>query len=131
MHMLPLITDVNSDLENKNPVVNVRIMRERAAMLGVTPLAIERALANAFSEQQASTIYTATDEFWVILQIRPEDQADISALGKIYVTGGMGKVVPLADIATFTRGVGPQSIAHSGQLASVTMDLGLFQESDR
>ena len=37
---LPLITDVNSDLENRNPVVNVKIMRDRAAMLGVTPLAI-------------------------------------------------------------------------------------------
>jgi hydrophobic/amphiphilic exporter-1 (mainly G- bacteria), HAE1 family len=130
MRTLPLITDVNSDLENKNPVVNIRIMRERAAMLGVTPLAIERALANAFSEQQASTIYTATDEFWVILQIRPEDQADISALGKIYVTGGTGKVVPLADIATFTPGVGPQSIAHSGQLASVTISFNLPPNGD-
>jgi HAE1 family hydrophobic/amphiphilic exporter-1 len=130
MRTLALITDVNSDLENKNPVVNVRIMRERAAMLGVTPLAIERALANAFSEQQASTIYTATDEFWVILQIRPEDQVDISALAKIYVTGATGKVVPLADIATFTRGVGPQSIAHSGQLASVTISFNLPPNGD-
>jgi HAE1 family hydrophobic/amphiphilic exporter-1 len=130
MRTLPLITDVNSDLENKNPVVNVHIMRERAAMLGVTPLAIQRALANAFSEQQASTIYTATDEFWVILQIRPEDQADISALSKIYVTSSTGRVVPLSDIATFERGVGPQSIAHSGQLASVTISFNLPPNGD-
>jgi HAE1 family hydrophobic/amphiphilic exporter-1 len=130
MRTLPLITDVNSDLENKNPVVNVHIMRERAAMLGVTPLAIQRALANAFSEQQASTIYTAIDEFWVILQIRPEDQADESALGKIYVTSSSGKVVPLSDIATFERGVGPQSIAHSGQLASVTISFNLPPNGD-
>jgi HAE1 family hydrophobic/amphiphilic exporter-1 len=130
MRALPLITDVNSDLENKNPVVNVHIMRERAAMLGVTPLAIQRALANAFSEQQASTIYTATDEYWVILQIRPEDQTDISALAKIYVTSSSGRVVPLSDIATFERGVGPQSIAHSGQLASVTISFNLPPNGD-
>jgi hydrophobic/amphiphilic exporter-1 (mainly G- bacteria), HAE1 family len=125
MRGLPLITDVNSDLENKNPVVNVRIMRDRASMLGVTPLAIQRALANAFSEQQASTIYTPTNEYWVVMQIRPEDQVDVSSLAKVYVTSAYGKLVPLSDVATFAEGVGPQSIAHSGQLASVTISFNL------
>ena len=130
MRGLPLITDVNSDLENRNPVVNVQIMRQRAAMLGVTPLAIQRALANAFSEQQASTIYTPTNEYWVVMQIRPEDQVDMSSLAKVYVTSSHGKLVPLSDVATFTQGVGPQSIAHSGQLASVTISFNLPPDGD-
>jgi HAE1 family hydrophobic/amphiphilic exporter-1 len=121
MRQLPLLTDVTSDLQNKNPVVNVVIDREKAAMLGVTPAAILRTLAGAFSEQQASTIYTPTNQYWVMLQLRPQDQADISALSRIYVAGRAGRLVPLSDIATFTPGMGPQSIAHSGQLASVTI----------
>ena len=125
MRQLPLITDVTSDLQNRNPIVTVKIQRDRAAMLGVTPLAIMRTLASAFSEQQASTIYTPTNEYWVLLQIRPEDQADISALSKLYITSRSGKLVPLSDIATFTPGLGPQSIAHSGQLASVTISFNL------
>jgi len=125
MRGLPLITDVNSDLENKNPVVNVKIMRDRAAMLGVTPLAIQRALANAFSEQQASTIYTPTNEYWVVMQIQPQDQTSVADLAKVYVTSSHGKLVPLSDVATFSEGVGPQSIAHSGQLASVTISFNL------
>jgi HAE1 family hydrophobic/amphiphilic exporter-1 len=125
MRQLPLLTDVTSDLQNKNPVVNIKIDRDRAAMLGVTPLAILRTLASAFSEQQASTIYTPTNQYWVMLQLRPEDQADISALSKIYVAGRGGKLVPLSDIATFTPGMGPASIAHSGQLASVTISFNL------
>jgi HAE1 family hydrophobic/amphiphilic exporter-1 len=125
MRGLPLLTDVTSDLQNKNPVVNIQIDRNRAAMLGVTPVAILRTLASAFSEQQASTIYTPTNQYWVMLQLRPEDQADISALSKIYVAGRNGKLVPLSDIATFTPGMGPQSIAHSGQLASVTISFNL------
>jgi HAE1 family hydrophobic/amphiphilic exporter-1 len=125
MRGLSLITDVNSDLENRNPVVNVRIMRDRAAMLGVTPLAIQRALANAFSEQQASTIYTPTNEYWVVMQIQPQDQTSVSDLAKVYVTSSHGKLVPLSDVATFSEGVGPQSIAHSGQLASVTISFNL------
>ncbi|HEX6600305.1 MAG TPA: efflux RND transporter permease subunit [Gemmatimonadaceae bacterium] len=125
MRGLSLITDVNSDLENKNPVVNVKIMRDRAAMLGVTPIAIQRALANAFSEQQASTIYTPTNEYWVVMQIQPQDQSSVSDLAKVYVTSSHGKLVPLSDLATFSEGVGPQSIAHSGQLASVTISFNL------
>jgi HAE1 family hydrophobic/amphiphilic exporter-1 len=125
MRGLSLITDVNSDLENRNPVVNVKIMRDRAAMLGVTPLAIQRALANAFSEQQASTIYTPTNEYWVVMQIQPQDQTSVSDLAKVYVTSSHGKLVPLSDVATFSEGVGPQSIAHSGQLASVTISFNL------
>ncbi|MDB4890319.1 MAG: multidrug resistance protein [Gemmatimonadetes bacterium] len=130
MRSLPLVTDVTSDLQNRNPIVTVKIDRNRAAMLGVTPLAIMRTLASAFSEQQASTIYTPTNEYWVLIQIRPEDQADMTALSKLYITSRTGKLVPLSDIATFTRGVGPQSIAHSGQLASVTISFNLPPNGD-
>ncbi|MDB4900712.1 MAG: acriflavin resistance protein, partial [Gemmatimonadetes bacterium] len=125
MRDIPLITDVTSDLQNKNPIVTVNIERDRAAMLGVTPQAILRTLAGAFSEQQASQIFTPTNEYQVILQMRPQDQADISALSKLYINSRDGKLVPLSDIATFTPGVGPQSIAHSGQLASVTISFNL------
>ncbi len=38
MRALPLVTDVTSDLQNKNPIVTVKIDRNRAAMLGVTAL---------------------------------------------------------------------------------------------
>src|SRR5205085_11876104 len=121
MRQLPLLTDVTSDLQNRMPVVNVKIDRVRAAMLGVTPLALMRSMANAYSEQQASTIYTATNEYWVVIQLRPEDQMDVNSLAKLYITSRTGKLVPLSDIATFTLGVGPHSIAHSGPLASATI----------
>ena len=125
MRGLALVTDVTSDVQNRMPLVTVRIARDRAAMLGVTPLAIERALANAFSEQQASTIYTPTNEYWVVLQLGPTDKSELSSLGTVYVTSKTGKLVPLSDIATWSLGVGPQSIAHSGQLASATVSFNL------
>ncbi len=125
MRGLKEVTDVTSDLQNKNPTVTVHIQRDRAAMLGVTPLAIERAMASAYSEQQASTIYTESNEYWVVMQIAEKYQTDISSLGQLYVTSRTGALVPLSDIATFTQEVGPQSIAHSGQLASVTISFNL------
>jgi len=125
LRQLPLITDVTTDLLNSNPQVTVRIDRARAASLGVTPSAVENALANAYNEQQVSTIYTPSNEYWVVLEIMPKDQLDASALAHLYVPGANGALVPLANIARFERGVGPQSVAHSGQLASVTISFNL------
>jgi HAE1 family hydrophobic/amphiphilic exporter-1 len=125
MRSLPLVTDVTSDVQNKMPLVTIKIQRQRATMLGVTPAAIERALANAFSEQQASTIYTPTNEYWVMIQLGAIDQSDLSSLDGVYVTSSLGKLVPLSDVATWELGVGPQSIAHSGQLASATVSFNL------
>ncbi|MDQ2767081.1 MAG: efflux RND transporter permease subunit, partial [Gemmatimonadota bacterium] len=121
----PPLTDVTTDLQNNNPQVTVRIDRDRASVLGVTPAAIERALANAYSEQQTSTIYTSTNEYWVLMQLVPSAQSDENALTKLYITSATGTLVPLSDVAEFERSTGPSSVAHSGQLASVTISFNL------
>jgi multidrug efflux pump subunit AcrB len=126
---VPLLTAVTSDLQNLNPQVTVRIDRDRAAVLGVTTMAIEQALANAYNEQQISTIYTATNEYWVVLELNPRAQLDANALARLYVPGVGGKLVPLTDVARFERGVGPVSIAHSGQLPSVTISFNLAPDA--
>jgi len=119
------ITSVTSDMLNTNPLVTIDIDRNRAAAAGVTPAAIENALANAYNQQQVSTIYTATNEFWVVMETVPRAQADASVLNTFYVPGAGGRLVPLSNVAHFTPGVGPLSVAHSGQLASVTISFNL------
>jgi HAE1 family hydrophobic/amphiphilic exporter-1 len=125
LRQTPPLVDVTTDLQNNNPQVTVRIDRDRASVLGVTPSAIERAMANAYSEQQTSTIYTSTNEYWVLMQLVPSAQADENALTKLYITSATGQLVPLSDVAEFERTVGPSSVAHSGQLASVTISFNL------
>ncbi len=125
MREMPMLTQVTSDLQNAQPQVTVSIDRERASVLGVTPMAIEQALANAFNQQQVSTIYTATNEYWVVMELEPRFQLDANALTRLWVPGTGGRLVPLGDVAHFTQGVGPVSIAHSGQLPSVTLSFNL------
>ncbi|HEX5314033.1 MAG TPA: efflux RND transporter permease subunit [Gammaproteobacteria bacterium] len=121
MEKIPGITDVDSDLELHNPQIDVRILRDKAAALGVTPAAIQTALASAYGGQQISTIYGATDEYQVILQLAPRFQQNINALDSLYVAGRDGTLVPLASIAEITPGVGPLSISHYQELPSVTL----------
>jgi len=120
-----LLSGVSSDLQNTNPVINVKIDRQRAAALGVTPLGIQLALANAFNQQQISTIYTESNEYSVVMETLPSAQLDASALTKFYIPGSGGRQIPLSDVATFEPTVGPTSIAHSGQMASVTISFNV------
>jgi HAE1 family hydrophobic/amphiphilic exporter-1 len=120
-----LLTGVTTDLQNTNPVVKVKFDRQQAAALGVTPIAIEQALANAFNQQQVSTIYTQTNQYWVVMETVPSAQLDQNALTRFYIPGSRGRQIPLSDVATFERTVGPTSIAHSGQMASVTISFNI------
>ena len=122
---IPLLTSVTSDLLNTNPLLMVRIDRQRAASLGVSPNGIEQALANAYNQQQVSTIYTPVNNYWVVMETVPSAQKDASALQQFFVPGTGGRLVPLSDVATFENKVGPLSVAHSGQMASVTVSFNL------
>ena len=71
MRSLPELQDVTSDLQIKNPQVNVEIDRDKAAALGVTAQQIEDALYNAYGSRQVSTIYAPNNQYQVILELEP------------------------------------------------------------
>ncbi len=121
----PLLNSVTSDLLNRSPILRVHIDRQRALTLGVSPSAIENALANAYNQQQVSTIFTPTNEYWVVMETVPSAQLDASALEHFFVPGTNGAQVPLTDVAYFETTTGPLSVAHSGQMASVTISFNL------
>ena len=121
MRELPTIQDVNSNLQINTPQINVDVDRERAAAVGVTLTQVETALGDAFGSRQISTIYTPTNEYQVILEVKPEFQQDPTALGRLYIHSSSGKLVPLSAVAKFSRSVGPQLVNHLGELPSTTI----------
>jgi len=121
----PILQDVSTDLQIKNPQAQVQIDRERAARLGVTVQQIEEALYDAYGSRQVSTIYTDNNQYWVIQELLPEYQLDLSALRLLYIRSQQGTLVPLTSVATVTPGLGPLTVNHSGQLPSVTLSFNL------
>ena len=117
--------DVTSDLQIASPQVIVTIDRDKAAALGVNAEQIENGLYDAFGSGQISTIYGDLAEYWVVFEVLPEFQRDPDALGRLYITSGSGKLVPLSAVAKLSRGVGPMTISHVGQLPSVTVSFNL------
>jgi HAE1 family hydrophobic/amphiphilic exporter-1 len=120
-----ILSSVTSDLENRSPILRVHIDRQRAASLGVTPQAIEQALANAFNQQQVSTIFMPTNQYQVVMETVPSAQLDASSLDHFFVPAPGGRQIPLNDVATFEQTTGPLSVAHSGQMASMTISFNL------
>src|SRR3954462_11665041 len=122
---LPGVVDISSDLQIARPEVTVQIEREKASALGVSAQPIEAALNNAYGARQVSTIYTSTNQYFVILELAPRYQTDPSVLPLLYVRSSTGALVPLNAVAKLSHGVGPLQVAHLGQLTSVTFSFDL------
>jgi HAE1 family hydrophobic/amphiphilic exporter-1 len=128
LRALPGLLDVSSDLQITRPEVTVEIEREKASALGVSAQSIEMALNNAYGARQVSTIYTSTNQYFVILELAPRYQTDPSVLPLLYVRSSTGALVPLNSVAKLSYGVGPMQVTHLGQLPSVTFSFDLRPE---
>jgi HAE1 family hydrophobic/amphiphilic exporter-1 len=122
---LPGLQDVNSDLQIKNPQVNIEIDRDKASALRVTANQVEDTLYSAYGARQISTIYTPINQYQVIIELEPQYQMDPSALSMLYIRSSTGQLVPLNAVANLSPGLGPLSLNHLGQLPSVTLSFNI------
>jgi HAE1 family hydrophobic/amphiphilic exporter-1 len=122
---LTQIQDVSSDLEIKNPQLNVSIDRDKASSLGISAYQIEDALATAYGNREVSTIYASNNTYKVMVELEPKYQANPDALALLYVRSKDGRLVTMDSLATWSVGAGPLSVNHSGQLPSVTLSFNL------
>jgi len=125
MKSLPQVANVTTDLQIARPQVMVEIDREKASSLNMTVQQIQVALNNSFSAVNISNIYTATNQYFVILELAPEYQQDPSALSQLYVRSTTGVVLPLSAVAKLSYSVGPLTVSHQGQLPSVNISFDL------
>ena len=125
VHAVPGLVDVNTDLQIASPQVVVDIDRDRASSVGITSDQVEQALYDAYGSRQVSTIYTPSNQYWVMMELEPQYQRDPDALGLLYVRSSTGSLVPLSAVAKLQRSVAPLTVTHLGQLPSVTISFNL------
>ena len=129
MAKLPGLRDVNSDLQITNPQTSVDIDRDKAAAFGVSVDAVRNALYDAFGTKQISTIFTPSDDYQVILEAGEKFQNDPTALGRIRVATPGGQLLPLDEVATIKRSVGPLQINRQAQQPAVTISFNLAPDT--
>ena len=122
---LPIVQDVNSDLEVRTPRLTVEVDRDKAASMGLDFNQIEGAMYDAYGSIWASTIYAPQNQFHVMLEVEQPYQAYGDMLSRLYFKPPSGPLVPMKTIAHLKQDAGPQSINHTGQVPSVTVSFNL------
>lgn len=121
MREIAILQDVTSDLQIKNPQVNVEIDRDKASALGITATQFQTALQAAYSSQQITTIYAPNNQYRVLMELEPEYQQDPGSLSLLYIRSSDNQLVPLRTVAKLSQSMGPLSVNHLGQLPAVTL----------
>ena len=122
---VPGVADVTTNVAINSPQINIDIDRDRAAALQVNANQIENAFYDAYGPRWVSTIYGSSNQYKVLLELKPQFQADPNALSLLYFKAGQGSLIPLDTLARVTQDVGPQSVNHYGQLSAATVSFNL------
>src|SRR5690606_25975147 len=96
MAALPELVDVQSDAEEKGRRIELVINRENATRLNVEMATIAGVLNNLFSQRQVSTIYSALNQYQVVMGIDVKYAQDPEVLKTVQIIASDGKLVPLS-----------------------------------
>jgi multidrug efflux pump len=86
----PLLRDVNSDQQQKGLETDIVIDRATASRLGIDPSQIDNTLYDAFGQRQVSTIYSAQNQYHVIMEVAPRYWQSPQSLQNIWVSTSGG-----------------------------------------
>ncbi|MGB6750967.1 MAG: efflux RND transporter permease subunit, partial [Xanthobacteraceae bacterium] len=86
-----IMADVTSDEQQRGLESDIVIDRPTASRLGITPAQIDNTLYDAFGQRQVSVIYSAINQYHVVMEIDPRYTQYPASLRDIYVaTSGGG-----------------------------------------
>jgi multidrug efflux pump subunit AcrB len=121
MRSMPELRDVNSDQQNQGLAANLVIDRDAASRLGITAAAIDSVLYDAFGQREVSTMYTALNQYFVVMEVDPKYQQSPDALNGIFIKSSTGAMVPLSTIAKFEQKRTALQVNHQGQYPAITL----------
>ncbi len=136
---LPGFTDVDSDQQNNGLRALMTYDRETASRLGITPQTIDQTLYDAFGQAQVSIMYTALNQYHVVMEVAPPFYQSPGALNDVYIHASSAgsssarsstaasptHVVPLSAVTEYAPSTAPLSVNHQGQFPSVTVSFNL------
>jgi multidrug efflux pump len=125
MRKLRMLTDVNTDQQNSGLQAMLTYDRDTASRLGITPQMLDNSLYEAFGQAQVSTMYTAINQYHVVLEVEPKYWQSPVNLNDVYIRAAQGKVIPLSALAHYEPSTAPLSVNHQGQYPSVTISFNL------
>ena len=122
---IPIITDVNSDAQNRGLQSLVDYDRATAARFGISPQLLDNTLYDAFGQRQVSTVFTGLNQYHVVMEAAPEFWQNPQTLREVYVTSSSGTQVPLSALAHYAPDTAPLAVNHQGLFPAITISFNL------
>ena len=116
LRTIPVIADVNSDQQDRGLQAKLRYDRTTAARFGISPQLIDNTLYDAFGQRQVSTVYSALNQYHVIMEAAPEFWQNPLFLRQVYVRSPSGQQVPLNALASYAAETAPLAVTHQGRV---------------
>ena len=125
MRALSQLRDVSTDQQNQGLAADLVIARDTASRLGITAAAIDNVLYDAFGQREVSTMYTALNQYFVVMEVDPKYQLSPDSLNGIFIKSSTGAMVPLSAIAHYEEQRTSLQVNHQGQYPAITLTFNL------
>ena len=125
MRALSQLRDVSTDQQNQGLAADLVIDRDTASRLGITAAAIDNVLYDAFGQREVSTMYTALNQYFVVMEVDPKYQLSPDSLNGIFIKSSTGAMVPLSAIAHYEEQRTSLQVNHQGQYPAITLTFNL------
>ena len=122
---VPGTRNVNASLEDGNPEVQVRINRQRAMDLGLTPAQVSKEIKTAIAGTLVSTYRIEGDEIDVRVTSNKNGTSDMDTLKNLPILTAQGNSIPISEVASFELSTGPVQISREDQTRQGTISCDL------
>jgi Cu(I)/Ag(I) efflux system membrane protein CusA/SilA len=100
------------------PYLNIEINRAHLAHHGLRVQDVLDVVETGIGSMDVSTVIDGRERIPIQVRLERDERDDIEKLGDILVPMGMGKFIPLGQVATIRRDIGPDEIdSENGQLS--------------
>ncbi|MDF1780833.1 MAG: efflux RND transporter permease subunit [Alcanivoracaceae bacterium] len=122
----PMLIGVDTDYEETQPQLNVKLLRDRAGDQGITAQDVGLTLQAMLASVRVTTYLDRGREYDVMIEARPEDRASPQDLNNIYLrANNSDKLVALSSVTELQeRGAAPE-LRRIDRLPAVTLDASL------
>ena len=111
----PGIADSRLGRDDGRPELEVRVDRDKAAVLGMTVTGVANTIRTNVAGTQAAMYREAGNEYPIVVRLRESDRDEISSVGDVLLSTPGGRVLPAKNVMVVDRDTGPTQIDRKNQ----------------
>jgi multidrug efflux pump len=121
----PKLTNADTDLKLNKPQLRIEMDRDKVAAVGASVDDVGRTIESLLGGRQVTRFKRGSEQYDVIVQVDNEGRRVPEQLSTIYVRGGDGSMIQMANLVSANEAVAAKELNHFNRLRSATISAGL------